>query len=101
MPTSPVLKMSSTVVSDPSNVKVSSHARHRFRHPTILLLLVVLIVGGGLWGILWWQERPIRIASGHLDRGDLKAAAQILATFLREHPDHEKALALKARILVE
>ncbi len=64
-------------------------------------MAVVLFVGGGIWATLWWQERPLRTGAALLKQGDLAGAWREVDQFLREQPSHERALALKARILVE
>ena len=64
-------------------------------------IAVALFVAGGLWGTLWWQERPIRLADSQLRAGQRDAAYETIGQFLHDHPDHHRALAIKARILVE
>lgn len=51
--------------------------------------------------MVWWEERLVRVAASHLRNGDLIQASQSIDEFLVDHPDHDRALALKARVLVE
>lgn len=49
---------------------------------------------------MWWQEREIREADQLLSKGEIEAAAKKVDHFLKEHPQHGGAMALKARVLV-
>src|SRR5262245_39354606 len=54
-----------------------------------------------VYGILWWQDRPLREVRQKLDRGQPEAALARVSLFLNTHPDDGRALALKARALAD
>lgn len=71
------------------------------RRVLIQSLTVMVFVVIGLAGTLWWEERPVRQAASRLNAKDTIGAIEALRPFLSANPGHERALALKARILVE
>jgi predicted Zn-dependent protease len=95
------LQMASTEGSGPPDSPIRRLSPRGGRRLAAQGIAVVLFVGGGLWGTLWWQERPIRLASSQLQAGQRDAAYETISQFLHDHPDHHRALAIKARILVE
>lgn len=96
-----VLNMTPIVGSGPPESSARRLSSRGFRRLATQGISVVLFVTGGLWGALWWQERPIRVAAKQLQAGQISAAYETIGGFLRDHPDHDRALAVKARILVE
>lgn len=67
----------------------------------LLLLLAGIgtITAASLWGLIWWEERPLADAQALL-ADDPNRAIQILNQFLTTHPHHSDASLLKARALV-
>jgi tetratricopeptide (TPR) repeat protein len=70
--------------------------RERLARFGLLLVVVVSLVGG----VIWWQDRPLAKAEALLQADDPKAALQTLDAFLSRHPDHRRAMLLKAQSLV-
>lgn len=95
------LQMASTEGSGPPNSPNRRLSSRGGRRRAAQGMAIVLFVGGGLWGTLWWQERPIRLANSQLQAGQRDASYETISQFLHDHPDHHRALAIKARILVE
>ncbi len=93
--------MASTVGNGQPNSAWRSTSPHSLRRIATQLSVVLLCVAGGLWGAMWWQERPLRTVEGLLRQGDLLRATTEVEHFLQDHPHHERALSLKARIFVE
>ncbi len=62
-----------------------------------LLLLAAAIV----FGVVWFQERPLADAEAALLRGDPDLALRLTTYFLVNNPQHKGALTLKARALVK
>ena len=93
--------MTSTVGNGPPNPAMRSSSPRGFRRIAIQLSAVLLCVAGGIGATVWWQERPLRVVAELLQGGDLQGALGEVERFLQDHPDHERALALKARIFVE
>lgn len=87
--------------SDPTNRSIRRPPSPRLRRLLIQTGTVLVFVCGGLFGVVWWEERLVRMAASHLRNGDLIQASQSIDEFLIDHPDHDRALALKARVLVE
>ncbi|MBW3596506.1 MAG: tetratricopeptide repeat protein [Planctomycetes bacterium] len=52
-------------------------------------------------GTLWWRERPLAEAEESLKQGDARYAHFLAAKFLDDRPQHPRAMALKARALVQ
>lgn len=65
------------------------------------LLVVVIATVGVLYGALWWQDRPLRSVESRLERGQPEMALEEISVYLKTHPDEKRALALKARALVD
>lgn len=68
-----------------------------------LLLLLPCGAAAGIFGVLWWQERPLRQAEALLLSGTPTGPAQalkIVDAWLRSNGDSGSGQALKARILV-
>lgn len=66
----------------------------------------MLVFGGGLiaagmFGTVWWRERPLREAETFLQRHDSAQALLIVEPFLQRFPDHSQAHAIRARALVD
>lgn len=93
--------MASLDGSAPNAAPVRRLSQRGFRRLLIQATAVLLFVAGGIGGTLWWQERPLRAAAAFLKQGDIAAAHDSVTQFLREYPYHNRALALKARILVK
>ncbi len=72
----------------------------RWRRPVTLILLAGVTFAGGMAGIVWWQERPLRQAAALLDKGDPKNALDVIDGFLRDQPTNIEAISLRARALV-
>lgn len=93
--------MTSPVVRNPQVARTKNRPPRGTRSAGVQLGIVLLLAIGGIWGTLWWQDRPIRTAAHHIEKGNFQAAYQLLSDFLQQHPNDERALALKARILVQ
>lgn len=61
------------------------------------MALIVLITGSVLWGIVWWQDRPLNDIAGLLDREDFQKAIRQSDQYLARHPADTRAKILKAR----
>ncbi len=48
----------------------------------------------------WYRERPLAAADVAIDAGEIETAIPLVSEFLERYPDHSRALALKARLLV-
>lgn len=73
---------------------------HSFLRLLVGLLVAFGLSGAVLFGFLWWEERPLKRADRYLEAGDARRALDVVDAFLAEHPQHSRALALKARSLV-
>ncbi len=73
--------------------------RPRRRFPIWLVAIVVLV--GCLWGIPWWNERPLRQAEALLKNGQPDQALQVVDEYLKLDSGNSRAVALKARALVD
>lgn len=65
-----------------------------------LLISVAVIIPGGLYGTIWWEERPLRQATTLLEADDPSGALKLVNGFLRDHPEHGHAGTLRGRIFV-
>lgn len=77
----------------------------RLRTRNSLRLVAVLVIGVVAAGVLsvaitFWTERPLRKAEEALDAGRPGLALELTEAFLRHHPDHGRAEAIRARALV-
>ncbi len=63
-------------------------------------LAAVLLLAGSLWGIPWWNERPLRQAESLLNNNNPEAAIKVVDAFLKTDSANSRAVALKARALV-
>ncbi len=66
-----------------------------------LPLFALGLLCAGLWGFFWWEDKPLRQAEWHLRNKEAATALELADGFLRTHRDHGKAIALKARALVQ
>lgn len=82
-----------------TNVLNGGRLRHRRRFGCLLLLAALLSIAG-IYGVIWWQERPLSMAAELNEQGEPSKAMEIIDEFLREHPQHGRALSLRARVLV-
>lgn len=68
----------------------------------ILLLFVALPVAiAAVFGILWYQQLPLKGAMYYRDSGDLPTALASVDEYLQAYPNDEAALSMKAQILAE
>jgi tetratricopeptide (TPR) repeat protein len=63
-------------------------------------VLIGAAVGSIVYGMIWWNDRPLVEAEASLEKGDAKYAQYLLAKFLDRHPHHQRAMALQARTQV-
>ena len=63
-------------------------------------LLVAAALSGVLWGMVWWEEQPLRAVERLLEDSQNAQALELANRFLRDHSKHGPAIALKARALV-
>lgn len=63
-------------------------------------ILASALLIGGIVGVPWWNERPLREAEQLLEQQDAKACLKIVDEFLKSDPRSSRAIALKARALV-
>lgn len=55
---------------------------------------------GGLGGLVWWQERPLRLAETALSHGDAREALRLVNASLTSNFADERALGIKGRAQV-
>lgn len=91
--------VSSLPPTPPTQAPQSRRSYSRAR-PAVWLLVIGALTAGGIWGYLWWDEQPLRDANEALLRGESTQAMKIVQKYLKTHPPHDGALALKARIFV-
>lgn len=78
----------------------AAQSKRRFRMRWLILCLIVLAAAAGAAGlVLYWQEGELREAQRELHSGDPERALALVTYFLDSHPEHGRALALKARAL--
>jgi Flp pilus assembly protein TadD len=65
------------------------------------IVVVAVLALGVTMAVAWWQERPLADAEAALASGNVKRATQLVGEFLDRRPENSRALALKARILVQ
>lgn len=79
--------------------------RVRSRTPWLRLLILLFVAGGlaglGMWGLVWWEERPLSHIEGLLKQQKPEDALHAADQYLHQYPQHGKAASLKARALVE
>lgn len=66
-----------------------------------MLAIGIAVIAGASWGAVWWEERPLVEVERLLVEKDSWAALSKADRFLRNHPDHGRATALKARALLQ
>lgn len=68
-----------------------------------LFKLVVICAGtlATVYGMLWWQDRPLREVAGLLDRKQPQVALAKANLYLSSSPDNVRLKALKARALID
>ncbi|MEY3457907.1 MAG: hypothetical protein RL215_1064 [Planctomycetota bacterium] len=80
------------------------HPQRRSRLRRLLpLLLVILTATATVPALLWWQERPLRLAESLLNSNQPNSpeqALKIVDNWLESHSDSGAAVALRARILL-
>ncbi len=59
------------------------------------------VVVAGLWGTDWWRERPLAEIDRRLTNNESPLALKLTDQFLKTHPGHARAIALKARAFVQ
>ena len=79
----------------------SQHRRARGWLWLCLIVIATTVIGSVLWGMVWWEERPLRATANLLEQNDGTGALRSVDRFLRDHPDHSQGIALKARALVQ
>lgn len=80
--------------------KSSKTPRRSFLRRWYRWILAAALLIGGIVGVPWWNERPLREAERLLEQKDAKACLKIVDEFLKSDPRSSRAIALKARALV-
>ena len=88
------------VASNPQLPAIPGQPHARYVRPVVWLLLICGVTAGGIWTYLWWDEKGLRDANSALQRGDNTQAWKLVQRYLKTHPPHDGALAVKARVLV-
>lgn len=65
-----------------------------------IVLLIALAAFAAVWGLVWFQERPLAQAEAALVAGDVDQALLLTREFLQQHPESSRGTALRARALV-
>lgn len=65
----------------------------------IILATIAVITGACLWGVLWWEKRPLARIAASLERNENQSALSSADRFLAGHPNDIRAGILKARAL--
>ena len=65
----------------------------------IILATIAVITGACLWGVLWWEKRPLARIAASLERNENQSALNSADRFLAGHPNDIRAGILKARAL--
>lgn len=60
---------------------------------------IVSVTAAGIWGSIWWDERPLHQARACLE-DDPQRSLELLGDYLRSHPRHAEAQLLVARASV-
>ena len=63
-------------------------------------IFAVLLLTAGIVGVPWWNERPLREAERLLAADAPEACLKVVDSFLKTDPKNSRAIALKARALV-
>ena len=66
-----------------------------------LVVICLAVTALGLWGFFWWQMLPLARVETLLEQGETRQALVDVDAFLKDHPGDQRALSLKARILVK
>jgi tetratricopeptide (TPR) repeat protein len=74
--------------------------RRRSVRIVIWIVLVLVLFGGGLWGFVWWFDRPLNMIETHLESGEFDEALSLSRRFLRENPNDIRGQMLEVRSLV-
>ncbi|MFO0975892.1 MAG: hypothetical protein U0996_05800 [Planctomycetaceae bacterium] len=80
--------------------KSSKTLRRSFLRRWYRWVLASALLIGGIVGVPWWNERPLREADRLLAADDAKACLQLVDSYLKTDPKNSRAIALKARALV-
>lgn len=86
--------------SVPSKLPTAEPRFFKIVRPVMWVCVICIVTGGGIWGYLWWDERDLREANQTLSKGNAEEALKIVQKYLKTHPPHEGALAMKGRALV-
>lgn len=90
-----------TAAKPPSKTPPSpEYGFFRIIRPVLWLVIICVVTGGGIWGYMWWDERDLREANQVLVKGNAEQALKIVQKYLKTHPPHNGALAIKGRALV-
>lgn len=84
----------------------AAESRPRRGRPSLLRLLYLLtfaaaIAGIGVWGVAWWEDRPLGVAEAALQQKDPQACLKALGPYLAAYPGEGRGLALRGRALVQ
>jgi len=92
--------MGDVAVSD----KSSSAGRRDFSNLVrriVLLMLCLSVTAAAVWGVYWWRAWPLARAESLLEQGESRKALEEIDAYLKDHPGEQRALVLKARVLVK
>lgn len=68
-------------------------------HGLILLVLTVGVTSLAIFGLAWWQDRPLRVMAQLLADKEYQSTLKLADQFLAEHARDSRAQILKARAL--
>ncbi len=80
--------------------KSSKTPRRSFLRRSYRWILASALLIGGIAGVPWWNERPLREAERLLEQKNATACLKAVDEFLKTDPRNSRAIALKARALV-
>ncbi len=66
-------------------------------HVVLLMATIAAGTGVGVWGFIWWQDRPVRTISALLDAEEYEQAMRLADQFLVDHPHDTRTQLLRAR----
>ena len=81
-------------------VRAMRRDRRGWRRWLIVLVATVVAVAASLWGVIWWEERPLRQAVAALEEGEPRRALREVEEYIATHGATDQALSIKARGLV-